>query len=231
MKPTAAQEIQFRVIVSPSESYLVATSRDQLASEFLTELLAALPPAAPDAPALAWGLRSVATGRQLDPKRTLAQNGVRMGNRLHLAPEVASGGSGAESRFDLEESFREPAPAPEPAGTGRHNEVRFQVTTPNGDPHDVTAPNAMRADQLVRELMPALRLAHVDAEGHAICWHLYSKSSGRELVPEQTLQQNGVRTGHRLNLVRRTVACAVAHRPLSRTGPRIVNSNNRIFRA
>ncbi|HEY1191092.1 MAG TPA: EsaB/YukD family protein [Gemmata sp.] len=86
------------------------------------------------------------------------------------------------------------------------NEIQIQVTTPNGDPHDIAAPLDMRVDAFVRELMPALRLANTDAEGHPIVWHLYSKASGRELVPDQTLQQNGVQAGHRLNLVRRTVA-------------------------
>jgi hypothetical protein len=85
-------------------------------------------------------------------------------------------------------------------------EIQLQVTTPNGDPHDVMAPPNMRVDAFIRELMPALRLASTDAQSHPIVWHLYSKENGRELEAEQTLEQNGVRAGHRLNLIRRTVA-------------------------
>ena len=86
------------------------------------------------------------------------------------------------------------------------NEIQIQVMTPNGDPHDVAAPLDMRVDLFIQELMPALRLASTDAEGHPIVWHLYSKATGRELLPEQTLQQNGVKADHKLNLIRRTVA-------------------------
>jgi len=85
-------------------------------------------------------------------------------------------------------------------------EIQLQITTPNGDPHSVAVPRDMRVDAFIRELMPELRLASVDAEGHPVIWHLHSKNTGRELLPEQTLELNGVQDGHRLHLVRKTVA-------------------------
>ena len=49
-------------------------------------------------------------------------------------------------------------------------------------------------------------MALTDAENNSISWRLDNKDSGRTLVGDKTLEENGVLNGHRLTLIRSTVA-------------------------
>jgi uncharacterized ubiquitin-like protein YukD len=84
--------------------------------------------------------------------------------------------------------------------------VRITIITQGDEQHVIEAPLDLRANEFIDELKGALKLASTDAQGQPISWRLDNKDTGQTLVGEQTLEQNGVCEGHRLNLFRSVVA-------------------------
>jgi hypothetical protein len=84
----------------------------------------------------------------------------------------------------------------------------IKVNTQGGEEHDIETPLDIRTSDFLDELRPALKLAANDAEGRTISWRLDNKDTGQTLVGNLTLEENDVRPGHRLNLIRSVVAGA-----------------------
>lgn len=85
-------------------------------------------------------------------------------------------------------------------------DIKVTVVTLGGENHDVEVPPDIRADDFIKELISALKLPLTDAEGHAISWRLDNKDTGRTLEASRTIDENNVKEGHRLMLIRATVA-------------------------
>ncbi len=85
-------------------------------------------------------------------------------------------------------------------------EIKVKVITVDGDEKEVEVPIDMRAEDFVNELVIALSLPLTDAEGHSIVWRIDNKETARTLNRAQSLDENGVRNGHRLLLMRSTTA-------------------------
>jgi hypothetical protein len=88
-------------------------------------------------------------------------------------------------------------------------EIKVTVVTLGGEKHEVEVPPDIRAEDFIKELIAALKLPMTDAEGHAISWRLDNKDTGRTLEVGRTIDENGVREGHQLMLIRATTAGSV----------------------
>ena len=86
------------------------------------------------------------------------------------------------------------------------NEIRVRITTMAGDAHEIEAPSDILVEDFLRELTLALALVVTDAEGRPINWRLDNADTAKTLEEGKTLEQNGVLSGHRLSLIRNTVA-------------------------
>jgi uncharacterized ubiquitin-like protein YukD len=86
--------------------------------------------------------------------------------------------------------------------------VNIKVFTIGGEERDVEAPLSIKTEEFIKELVIALRLPLTDAEGHQLNWRVDNKDTGATLDPDKTLEENRVKEGHRLMLIRATVACA-----------------------
>ncbi|HEY1186439.1 MAG TPA: protein kinase [Gemmata sp.] len=162
----------------------VVAPLDMRVDDFIRELIPALQLVRTDVAGypLIWALCSAPGGTELLPNRTLEQNGVRPEQQLQLI------------------SLQLVRPL-----TVNANEVRIQLTDPSGAPHNIATAHDMRADEFIRQLTPALRLANTDTEGNRLVWLLWDETSNRFLEPNQSFKQNGIQHGHRLDVVSRTV--------------------------
>jgi hypothetical protein len=88
------------------------------------------------------------------------------------------------------------------------NDPRVKIGTPGGEEYEVEAALDLRAADFINELTLALNLPRTDAEGRPVSWRLDNKDTGRTLDGQRTLENNGVRGGHRLSLIRQVVAGA-----------------------
>jgi hypothetical protein len=87
-------------------------------------------------------------------------------------------------------------------------EVKVKVMTMGGDEKEIETPLDIKTQDFIKELVIALKLPLMDAENHQISWRVDNKDTGTTLDGEKTLDENGVRDGHHLNLIRATVAGA-----------------------
>jgi hypothetical protein len=87
-------------------------------------------------------------------------------------------------------------------------DMNLEVFTQGGDNHKVEAPPDMSGEEFLRGLINGLRLATTDAEGRQISWRMDNKDTGRSIDASRTLEENGVREGHRISVFRGTVAGA-----------------------
>jgi uncharacterized ubiquitin-like protein YukD len=85
-------------------------------------------------------------------------------------------------------------------------EIKVTVFTMGGEQNDIEVPPDMRTDEFLQQLAIALTLAVNDANGNPVNWRLDNKDTGRTLEGHKTIEENGVRDGHRLSLLRQTVA-------------------------
>jgi len=85
-------------------------------------------------------------------------------------------------------------------------DAKVKVFTMGGDEQDIETPLDIKAEDFIRELAIALSMPMTDAEGHQINWRVDNKDTGRSLDYDRTLEDNGVSDGHRLSLIRQTVA-------------------------
>jgi uncharacterized ubiquitin-like protein YukD len=85
-------------------------------------------------------------------------------------------------------------------------EIKVKVTTMGGEEKEIETPTDIKADDFIKELVIALNLPLMDAEGHQVSWRIDDKDTGKTLDGNQTLDVNGVKDGHRLSLIRATVA-------------------------
>jgi hypothetical protein len=84
--------------------------------------------------------------------------------------------------------------------------THVKIFTQGGDEHDIETPLDIRATEFIEELVGALSLPKLDAENHPVSWRIDNKDTGKTLETEKTLEQNGVKAGHRLSLIRQVVA-------------------------
>ncbi|MGA7410197.1 MAG: EsaB/YukD family protein [Bryobacteraceae bacterium] len=92
------------------------------------------------------------------------------------------------------------------SGPGLTSDMTLEVFTQGGDNHKVEAPSDMSGEEFMRGLINGLRLPTTDAEGRPINWRIDNKDTGRPIEQTRTLDENGVRDGHRLSVIRSTVA-------------------------
>ena len=85
-------------------------------------------------------------------------------------------------------------------------EIKVKVTTMGGEEKDIETPTDIKADEFIKELVTALSLPVTDAEGNPVSWRIDDKDTGRTLDGSKTLDENGVKDGHRLSLIRATTA-------------------------
>ena len=85
-------------------------------------------------------------------------------------------------------------------------DMNLEIFMQGGDTHKVEAPPDMRGEEFIRELINGLRLPTTDNEGHQISWRVDNKDTGRTLDQARTLEENGVREGHRLTVIRQVTA-------------------------
>lgn len=85
-------------------------------------------------------------------------------------------------------------------------EIKVTVITMGGEKHEVEVPPDIRAEDFIKELITALKLPVNDAEGHPISWRIDNKDTGRTLEGGKTMDENGVKEGHQLILIRATTA-------------------------
>jgi uncharacterized ubiquitin-like protein YukD len=90
-------------------------------------------------------------------------------------------------------------------------EIKVKVMTIGGEEKDIETPIDIKADDFIKELVIALNLPLTDSEGNAISWRIDNKDTGRTIEGAKTLEENEVKDGHRLALIRSTVAGS--HRP------------------
>lgn len=87
--------------------------------------------------------------------------------------------------------------------------AKVKIFTQGGDEHDIETPLDIKASEFSEELAIALKLPKTDAEGHPVSWRIDDKDTGKTLEGDKTLDQNGVKAGHRLSLIRQVVAGSV----------------------
>lgn len=85
-------------------------------------------------------------------------------------------------------------------------DIKVKVSTIGGEEHDIETPIDITVDDFIRELAVALNLPMRDAEGHPINWRLDDIDTGRSLDNQSSFEANKVDDGHRLSLLRQTVA-------------------------
>lgn len=85
-------------------------------------------------------------------------------------------------------------------------EIKVKVFTMGGDEHEIEVPQDMRGDEFLNQLAIALQLPLNDASGNPVNWRLDNKDTGRALDGAKTMTENGVSDGHRLSLLRQTIA-------------------------
>jgi uncharacterized ubiquitin-like protein YukD len=85
-------------------------------------------------------------------------------------------------------------------------EVKVKVATIGGEERDIETPLDIKTQDFIKELVIALKLPLMDAENHQISWRVDNKDTGTTLDGDKTLEENGVKEGHHLNLIRATVA-------------------------
>lgn len=86
-------------------------------------------------------------------------------------------------------------------------DAQVTIWTQVGDQHDVEMPLDMKTEDFINELVAALNLPRTDGEGHLAEWQVANKNTGKILENNLTLEQNGVKDGHGLVLMRVVVAC------------------------
>jgi hypothetical protein len=85
-------------------------------------------------------------------------------------------------------------------------EIKVKVFTIGGEEHEIEVPQDMRGDEFLNQLAIALPLPINDANGNPVNWRLDNKDTGRTLEGVKTMAENGVNDGHRLSLLRQTIA-------------------------
>lgn len=86
------------------------------------------------------------------------------------------------------------------------SEIKISLITMDGIERQIETPSDIMANEFIAELVLALSLPYTDAEGNPISWRIDNKDTGKTLRNDQTLEQNGVINGHRLSLIRASVA-------------------------
>jgi hypothetical protein len=81
------------------------------------------------------------------------------------------------------------------------SDITIQIQKDGGDPKKVTLPaDAVKAAELMPELIEVFKLADVDGNRVLQDWRLSDKTTGRLLDLERTLAENGVRSGDQLRI-------------------------------
>jgi uncharacterized ubiquitin-like protein YukD len=86
------------------------------------------------------------------------------------------------------------------------SEIKVSLITMDGIEREIETPSDITVKDFISELVMALSLPYTDAEGTPLSWRIDNKDTGKTLFEDQTLEQNGVFSGHRLSLIRNTIA-------------------------
>jgi WXG100 protein secretion system (Wss), protein YukD len=84
--------------------------------------------------------------------------------------------------------------------------ISLKIYSMGGTELEVEAPIDISIDSLVAQLLTCFQLPFKNAESHSINWRLDNMDTGRSLEFNKTLRECGVESGHRLMLLRQTVA-------------------------
>jgi len=85
-------------------------------------------------------------------------------------------------------------------------DIKVKVATMDGEKREIETPPDIKVDEFIKELAIALSLPVTDANNSPVVWRMDNKDTGRTLDNSKTLDENGVRDGHTLTLLRSTVA-------------------------
>lgn len=85
-------------------------------------------------------------------------------------------------------------------------DIKVKVVTMGGEEKDIETPTDIKAEDFIKELVTALQLPLTDPEGQPVSWRIDDKDTGKTLDGAKTLEENEVKEGHRLSLIRATVA-------------------------
>jgi hypothetical protein len=88
-------------------------------------------------------------------------------------------------------------------------DIKLHVHTPGGDAHRIEAPDDIRTEEFIHEVVSGLQLPSMDAEGRQVDWTIDDRNTGKTLNLDLTLAQNGVENGHHIYLRRQVTAGAV----------------------
>jgi len=85
-------------------------------------------------------------------------------------------------------------------------DIKVHVHTQGGTSHPIEAPDDIKTEEFIKELIDGLNLPKVDAEGHVVSWIIDDKDTGRTLDYQSTLAESGVANGHQLYMRRAVTA-------------------------
>jgi len=85
-------------------------------------------------------------------------------------------------------------------------DIKVRVSTMDGEKRGVETPTDVRVDEFIKELCDALNLPKTDFAGNPVVWRIDDKDTDRTLDGLKVLESQGVKEGHRLSLIRATVA-------------------------
>lgn len=195
-------EIELQIHTEDDQVHRVDAPADLRVEELLKELveLFNLPAALP------WSLYVKSTGRTLDVSRVLKDSGVVDGEDIFLSsrqeePNQASCkhcGAATDPGAKFCRKCGKPLSETQPLARQPKRDIQLHLYTPAGEKHSVDIPASMLIRDLMIILVSDLALDMRNADDQEIEWALYDKEAGKTLDPAQSLEGNGVTSGHTL---------------------------------
>jgi WXG100 protein secretion system (Wss), protein YukD len=99
--------------------------------------------------------------------------------------------------------------------------LTITIGTQGGDFHTIETPSDIKVTDFVQELANVLQFPLTDSDGRPISWRIDDTDSGRTLANELSLEENNVRDGHRLVLLRSVTAGGGPEIPRTVKSPRV----------
>jgi hypothetical protein len=199
-------EIQIHICTEDGVDLLLAT-QDLKVGQFVTEVAKEPKLNMPRTDAagipIDWELEDKNTRRRLEAEKTLSENGVRGGDWLLIRSRRRDGGlvcpscgnenpgGGKYCNQCGQRLIRDPQPA---------GDIKLHLFSPSGGSHSMDAPASFKVSELLETAIRVFALATSDPKGAPVVWTLYDRDAGGVLDPERSLEENGVRNEHQLDI-------------------------------
>jgi hypothetical protein len=198
--------MNLKVRTDDGRTHQVEAPSDMPANEFLKELILGIFPADGNLQAKDWSLVDQDTGQALQLEKTLNENGEREGQVLLLSLRRTEAaicphcgfGNAAGGKF-CGRCGKRLVPPPS------QRVIKLYVHFQDGSSRSVKAPDAMRAGDLIAELLSTGNLTVENAKREAANWLLDDKDIAKTLDQEISLAANGVQGEHHLYLRRMSI--------------------------